>query len=167
MSQERDEAGAPPLPPWQPWTALATFSFLLHFVWEMLQAPFYAGLAQAPHWDAVLVCTRATLGDVAIALLAYAGGAVVVRRRDWLAGGSRLAFGVYLATGLAVTVALEKLSVGVLGRWAYDPELPRVAGVGLAPLLQWVVLPPLTLWFARRHLRPRSAGTSAGPARGA
>jgi hypothetical protein len=115
----------------------------------------------------VLVCTRATLGDVAIALLAYAGGAAAVRRRDWLAARPGPAFGVYLSTGLAVTVVIERLSVGVLGRWAYDPELPRVAGVGVAPVLQWIALPPLTLWLARRHVRPRRERTTAGPERGA
>ena len=36
------------LPPWQPWSALALFSFLLHFVWEMLFVPFYTGMGERP-----------------------------------------------------------------------------------------------------------------------
>jgi hypothetical protein len=26
---------------WEPWLALGLFGFLLHLVWELLQAPFY------------------------------------------------------------------------------------------------------------------------------
>src|SRR5687768_2354439 len=36
-------------PAWQPWVALAGFAFLVHFVWEMWQAPFYRTMLQADH----------------------------------------------------------------------------------------------------------------------
>lgn len=32
---------------------IAIFAFLLSFPWEMLQSPFFRGLAEAPHWEAV------------------------------------------------------------------------------------------------------------------
>ena len=35
------------------------FAFLLHIPWEFWQVPFFAGMASAPHWAAVKVCTRA------------------------------------------------------------------------------------------------------------
>jgi len=57
-----------------------------------------------------------------------------------------------VATGLVVTAALEMCNVYVLHRWAYGVEMPRVFGVGITPLLQWLLLPPATLWLARRHL---------------
>jgi len=31
------------------------------------------------------------------------------------------------------------------------PVIPLL-GVGLSPLLQWVVLPPIVVWFVRRQL---------------
>lgn len=37
------------------------------------------------------------------------------------------------------------------------PVVP-VIGIGALPLLQWVLLPPLILWFARRQLAGHAAG---------
>ena len=43
---------------------VALFAFLLNFPWEFLQVPFFAEMPTMAHWDAVLFCARATLGDV-------------------------------------------------------------------------------------------------------
>lgn len=59
---------------------MALFAFLLNFIWEILQIPFFHGMEQARHWDAVLLCTQSTLGDVGIALTAFWTIA-------WLGGG--------------------------------------------------------------------------------
>ncbi len=147
--------GAQPrsLRPWQPWAALGLFASLLHFVWEMLQAPLYADMASAPHWAAVLECARATGGDVLITASAYAGAAVWTHDRLWL-GQARRGSGlvVFLGAGLVITSILEWLNVYVWRTWAYAPDMPLVLGVGLAPILQWLLVPPLILWLARRHL---------------
>jgi hypothetical protein len=145
------------LPPWQPWAALALFSGLTHFAWEMLQAPFYQGMAAAPHWPVVRICALASAGDVLLGLAAYAVVAAALRDRAWLFDprGARIAG--YLGVGLAITVALEALNVDVLRRWSYSPSMPRVFGIGLAPLLQWIVVPLVVLWLARRHQVPGAA----------
>ncbi len=141
------------LPLWQPWLALGLFAFLLHFVWELLQTPFYAQMGGARHWAAVLRCTRATGGDVLITWGAYAVAAVWVHSRLWLASlWRRDGLVVFLLSGLAITVALEWLNVYVWRSWAYSGEMPVVLGIGLTPILQWLLVPPLTLWLARRHL---------------
>ncbi len=140
------------LRPWQPWAAVGGFALLLHFVWEMLQAPFFEDMATAPHWSAVLRCARASAGDVGIAWLAYAAAAWWAGRRSWLEEPGRTPFRIYLIVGLAVTVLLEWVNVYVRHTWAYADEMPLVLGIGLTPLLQWLLLPPLTLWLARRHL---------------
>jgi hypothetical protein len=36
--------------------------------------------------------------------------------------------------------------------------MPVLAGIGLAPLLQWLVIPPCVLWLAARHLGVQAAG---------
>jgi hypothetical protein len=74
----------PALPWWQPWLALGLFALLLHFVWEMLQVPFYAQMRRARHWAAVLRCTRATAGDVVITWTGYA----LARRHLGLTAGA-------------------------------------------------------------------------------
>lgn len=137
---------------WQPWTALGLFAFLLHFVWEMLQVPAYRGMSDARHWDAVKLCLRATLGDVGLTLLAYGATAAASRRRWWLDSMTATTLGGFVAIGLVLTILLEALNVYALHRWAYALGSQMILGVGITPLVQWVVLPPLTLWLAWRHL---------------
>ncbi len=140
-------------PWWQPWLALGLFAFLLHFAWEILQAPFYAGMASARHWAAVLVCVRATGGDVVIAWTAYALAAVDARDPRWLrVPDLRRPLAVYLATGLLITIGLEWSNVYVRRQWAYSSHMPVILGIGLMPLLQWLLVPLFALWLVRRHL---------------
>lgn len=151
------------LRPWQPWAAVGGFALLLHFMWELLQAPFFEGMATAPHWSVVVRCARASAGDVVIACLAYAAAARWAGRRCWLAEPGRTPFRIYMIVGLAVTVFLEWVNVYVWHTWAYADQMPVLLGIGLTPLLQWLLLPPLTLWLARRHLNLGTGGSSSRP----
>jgi len=134
---------------------IALFSFLLHFVWEMWQAPFFADMASTAHWSEVVACSRATLGDAAMAVVAFWGGALPRRSRYWFVAPRGWEVPIYLAIGLALTVVFEWLATGPLARWSYSPEMPRlpIFGTGLLPALQWVVVPPIALWITGRQLR--------------
>ncbi|MBR0682914.1 hypothetical protein GXW74_20650 [Roseomonas eburnea] len=61
--------------------------------------------------------------------------------------------------GLGYTVYSEWLNVEVRGSWAYADAMPRLPmlGTGLAPVLQWALLPPLAMIAARRALGARAA----------
>lgn len=133
---------------------LFVFGFLVHYPWEFLQVPLFAGFAEAPHWEAVKFCSGAALGDAVLTVVAYWVAAGVGGRR-WIAELPRRAVTLYLATGLVVTVALEWLNAGALGRWEYSPAMPTLPllGTGLSPLAQWLVLPLLVLGIVRRQLR--------------
>lgn len=148
----RRECTRPPLPAWQPWAAITIFAFLLHFVWEFLQVPFFRELPGTPHWEATLICLQATVGDVGITLLAYGGVTLAVHERDWIADPSAGRLGLFIATGLIATAVVELASVHIWYRWAYGPNMPTVLGVGALPLLQWIFIPPAVLWLSRRHL---------------
>lgn len=134
---------------------LAFFSFLLHFVWEMWQVPFFAAMPSTSHWSGVAICTQATFGDAAMAVFALWVAALPRRLRRWFFAPSRSEVALYLGTGLALTVAFEWLATGPLGRWSYAPEMPTLPllGTGLLPVLQWIVLPPIALWLTARQLR--------------
>lgn len=126
-------------------------AFLLHFVWEMWQVPFYADMVNAGHWQALLQCTKASLGDGAITLFAYLL-AIVVSGRDRLGQFRNRITGwsVFLGAGLVITIGLELIATKYLDRWQYSELMPIVPylDVGLVPLTQWLVLPPLTLWLS-------------------
>lgn len=133
---------------------VALFALLLNFPWEFLQVPFFAEMPAMAHWDAVLFCTRATLGDVLIALVAYWVVAGVQRRRDWLRCPDARALLGFVAVGVVITIGLEWHATVLQDRWQYGELMPTLPllGTGLAPLLQWLLLPPPIVWLARRQL---------------
>jgi len=138
----------------QPEFGIVIFSFLLHFVWEYLQAPTYAEMMNLPHWKGVKLCTSATIGDVGFALVAFWVASASVRSRAWLLSPKTLPFLAYLGTGVMLTVGFEFYYTQISLRWAYSDLMPLVPpfGTGLSPLLQWLAVPPILLWLTRRHI---------------
>ena len=53
------------------------------------------------------------------------------------------------ALGIAYTAGSEWYNVYEIGAWAYSPHMPLIVGIGLAPLLQWLVVPVATLLMVR------------------
>jgi hypothetical protein len=135
---------------------VAIFALLLNFAWEILQAPLYAGMADMPHAQVTRACLQATVGDAGIMLLSYGAVAFVARSRRWIVAASGWQLVLFTTIGVSITVAIEWLATHGywIGTWSYLSAMPLVpgAGIGLAPLLQWVVLPLLTVWFVRRQL---------------
>ena len=143
---------------------VVAFALLLNFAWEILQAPLYAGMADMPHAQVTKACLQATFGDAVIMLLSFGGVAVAARSRHWIVAAKGWQFALFIGVGVSITAAIEWLATHGywVGNWNYLPTMPLVpgTGIGLAPLLQWVVLPLLTVWFVRRQLGHR-AGTVA------
>ena len=135
---------------------VATFALLLNFAWEILQAPLYVGMAGMPHAQVTKACLQATFGDMVIMLLAYGAVAVAARSRRWIVAASSWQMPVFIAIGVAITAGIEWLATRGhwVQSWNYLSAMPLVpgTGIGLAPLLQWVLLPPLTVWFVRWQL---------------
>lgn len=133
---------------------IAIFSFLLNFVWEMWQISFFADMPSEPHWVGVAVCTRATVGDAVISIVAFWSVAAQARSRSWVLQPTPLQVGGFIAVGVVITIVFEAIATGPLERWSYSPSMPTlpILGTGLFPLLQWILLPPLILWFVRRQL---------------
>jgi hypothetical protein len=107
----------------------------------------------------VLHCT---IGDMMIAALTLMTALVLVGRATWPSFGSRPVWLVTVALGAGYTVYSEWMNVSVRGTWAYAPIMPTVPvlGTGIAPLLQWLVVPTLVLWIAtaRRPWRNDAPG---------
>ena len=151
----------------QPEINILIFAFLLNYPWEFLQTPLFEGMAAAPHWDAVKVCTRATFGDAVIMLIAYASIAVATMDRWWFRAPSRLQMLSFIAVGVIITVVIEHFATQSMDRawgWRYADTMPTipVLGIGLTPLLQWILLPPLAIWFVRRQIKPMAGLGDSG-----
>ena len=131
------------------WAAAVLLTFWAHFLWELSQAGFFSNMAGMPFARHALVCLAASLGDLLIAAAAYALAALVFRRPAWaLRPGWWAPAALWLAAGLAVTVLIERWAVAT-GRWAYGPAMPTLLGVGLLPVLQWIIVPASTLGIVR------------------
>jgi hypothetical protein len=135
---------------------IAIFALLLNLPWEFLQVPFFSEMPSTEHWNGVKTCVRATAGDAAIMLLAYWMVAVAWRDRHWLRRPRAGHLFLFLADGVAITIAIERLALAGawIGSWSYSERMLiiPVLEVGFSPVLQWLVLPPLVLWFARRQV---------------
>ena len=138
---------------------VAVFALLLNFAWEILQAPLYAGMADMPHAQVTKGCLQATVGDAVIMLFAYGVVAAAARSRWWIVAAKGRQLALFVAIGVSITAGLEWLATRGywVANWSYLPTMPLVPGadMGLSPLLQWLVLPLLTVWFVRRQLGHR------------
>jgi len=135
---------------------LVIFSFLLNFVWEFIQAPTYAGMVEMNHWDGIKLCTSATFGDVGFALTAFWGTALFARSRNWIFAPKVPQIMLFIGIGLILTIGFEYYYTNITLRWTYSDLMPLVPpfGTGLSPLLQWLILPILVIWFTKRHMVP-------------
>lgn len=145
---------------------VAAFALLLNFAWEILQAPLFVGMAEMPHAQVTKACLQATVGDAVIMLLAYGVVSVIVRSRNWILASKGWQLSLFVAIGVSITAGIEWLATRGywVANWNYLPTMPLVPGtdIGLVPLLQWIVLPLLTVWFVRRQLPHRAqAATEA------
>lgn len=133
---------------------VVVFSFLLHFVWEFIQAPTYSGMVEMNHWDGIKLCTSATIGDVGFALSAFWIVSIVSRTRWWFFKPAPWQILLFVAIGIALTISFEYYYTNISLRWTYSDLMPLVPpfGTGLSPLLQWLIIPPLVLWFMKRQL---------------
>ncbi|MFT5537912.1 hypothetical protein C8024_09020 [Sphingopyxis sp. BSNA05] len=140
----------------EPEVHIATFGFFTSFIWEMLQMPFFY-VGSATSWESTLGCTRATIGDAGILVLAYTVVSMLNRDRHWMHRPTSGMIGTYLLSGLGMTAIIEEIATGVPTQWGwgwrYSELMPLFPGtnIGLVPILMWIVIPLITLWFARRQ----------------
>lgn len=134
---------------WRFFAALFTVAFVLNWLWEMLQMPAFDDTAGRSWRSTALMCTAASLVDVAITLGIYLVVALVLRRRLWGLGSSWRHYLAAALLGMAVAVAIERISVP-LGLWSYSSLMPivPVTEVGLWPMLQLTLLVPIAIRLA-------------------
>lgn len=128
--------------------AVLLVAYALHFAWEMGQGPLFATMDRLPFRTATAWCARAAGWDVLISAAAYLAAALAARRLLWLHGRAWWPCAVYLGVGLVITIAIEKWAIAA-GRWQYQEAMPTIAGIGLSPLAQWLLVPLAIAGIAR------------------
>ena len=136
--------GARPALKWAAW------ALVLNLLWAVAQLPFYAFAPEIGRLAIAWFVTHCTAGDAAIALGSFGMAALATRDREWSAQRPWLGLAVALGVGVLWTIQSEWQNVYVRSAWAYSAAMPTIRGVGLLPVLQWVLLPPLVLLAVRR-----------------
>ena len=133
-----------------------------NLLWEAAQLPLYTIWRDGSPGQIALAALHCTVGDLLIASGALLGALLLIGGSRW----PQRRFGAVGATavvgGLAYTVFSEWLNTEIRGSWAYSDWMPTlpVIGTGLAPLMQWIVVPTLALLWVRRGVRQASGGTA-------
>ncbi len=138
---------------------IGIFALMLSPPWELGQMWLYTGSAQMSHLQGIRICVTATAGDAVIMLIAFDVVALAARLPAWVRAPTMRQVSGFVAIGLVVTIAVEIVAARSNGlfSWRYAPPMPVTPwfGVGLVPLLMWIVVPLLVLWFVRRQIAGR------------
>jgi hypothetical protein len=122
---------------------------LLNYLWELAQASLYVGLED---YNAGVLwhCFVASLGDGIMVLLIVAAGWFTLRQSDWFLGPGVRGYLVIITAGLVVAALVEWVAVHILKRWEYAENMSKLPGfdIGLVPIAQMLVLPPLIFRIA-------------------
>ncbi len=91
---------------------------------------------------------------VAAVVAGFSAYSYVRMATTWPSAGG---IAMFLVIGVVMTIVFEALATGPLQRWEYNELMPTlpILGTGVAPLLQWLLIPPLVLWIVRRQIQAR------------
>lgn len=121
-------------------------------LWEAAHVPLYT-LWLTDSWPSIVYAVlHCTAGDVLIAATSLALALACFGRRGWPVRQHRSVAIAMILFALCYTVFSEWLNIEVRGAWAYRDLMPRLPliGTGLTPMLQWIVVPAVAFWWARR-----------------
>jgi hypothetical protein len=131
----------------------------LNLAWEVAHVRLYTLWSEAEPVYIAFSILHCTLGDVLIGIAALLLALMAGREgslKDWHV--ARVA-AVTAILGTGYTVFSEWMNITLLRSWIYAESMPRLAigdfEIGISPLMQWLVVPPLALYVARNTLAHR------------
>jgi hypothetical protein len=130
-----------------------------NLAWETLQLPLYTIWTTGTLGERTFAVVHCTGGDVLIALSSLVASLVTIGSSDWPRERFWQVAVLAITFGLAYTAFSEWLNLSVRRSWAYSawmPVIPIAGGIGLSPLLQWLVVPAGAFWAARLQARTSS-----------
>ena len=132
---------------------MAFFSFLLNFVWEVLQTPFFLDKSAEIN-TIVWYRFHCTLGDVLITLGSFWLVALTSKSRTWFLNPTKRNVLLFVGFGVIYTTFSEIKNVSLNKLWGYSELMPVIPyiDVGIVPLIQWMIVPVALVFIVRRQL---------------
>jgi hypothetical protein len=136
------------------------FSAAAHLLWEIGQLALFTLWYEDPAWQIAWAVGHCTVGDVMIAAASLALALWLIGSPRWSAIWSWRTAVAATAMGVGYTIYSEWVNTNIWSSWAYADSMPRLPwiGTGLAPLLQWIIIPPLGYWLCFAN-QPRGGKT--------
>ena len=136
---------------------------VLNTIWEIAQLPLYTLWEEGSLPSIAYAVLHCTLGDVAIGTLALVFALIATRARVVETWRWRQVALFLVIPAVGYTVFSEWMNTVARAGWEYSALMPvvRFPGleIGLSPLLQWMVIPPLALWLAKVASSARNASS--------
>lgn len=124
-----------------------------NLVWEVFQLPFYTLWATGTPFEIAWAVIHCTAGDGLIAAGALAFGWLITGRPPFDTPVPASLIVSAVVAGLSFTLFSEWRNTQVTHAWTYSGLMPLIPGIGigLTPVLEWVMLPTgALLWIFRR-----------------
>lgn len=118
-------------------------ALLLNLVWEFLHAPLFVFKEQSS-WSTLTACLLFCAGvDAMMMVFVYWFVALIRKDRSWFLRGRSVDGVLFALTALTLAFVSEYTAVYYRDLWRYSERMPLIpiAQIGLAPMLQWIILP--------------------------
>lgn len=128
----------------------------LHFGWGLSQMSYYSfSVPSLPSYDAFIKdqwTAAAKDGLITVALCLLVG--MLVKNAGWAKRFNRQRFMFLIVLGFLWAVGAEYYAVEIAHRLVYAKSMPMIPiiNVGVAPVLQMVIIPFLAIFLTRKQL---------------
>lgn len=138
-----------------PETVIITVGGGLNLAWEFAHSSLYTD-GSHDLWYIVWSRLHCTVGDAMILLSVFYLTSLVFRSRYWWKTSEKLPSILFVLQGFGYTIWSEWYNTKIAKTWEYSEAMPTVLEIGVSPLLQWTLLPPIVLFQLKRNLQRRN-----------
>ncbi|RUT01555.1 hypothetical protein DSM106972_066520 [Dulcicalothrix desertica PCC 7102] len=131
---------------------LFLFAFLINFVYEVWQAPYYEFYGKPTLLDKIKDLTHCSFGDGVITLISAWIVSMLARSRRWMINPTLKFTLLFTSVGLIITLVIETYRVNVTKTYGVPVFAVPVLGMSWLAVFQWIILPPLVLYLSHRQM---------------
>ena len=133
----------------------------LNLVWEIAQLPLYTIWNEGTPAFIAFAVVHCTAGDVLIGVAALVLALIITRSGEPSRWNYRAVSLLLVLAGIGYTAYSEWHNTVLRPAWAYSALMPLVSigqvQLGLSPLLQWLIVPPLAVYLSASTSSSRRA----------